>query len=358
MVTVICVNMIVVINAGGSGSRLWPLSTPKYPKHLLKLEGTDGAGSLVQNTYNRIKDYTEYVYFITEAGHSHRIKEQLPELEDEQIIIEPARRGTASCIIFALTYINERHGKSIPLAFINADHVIHDHEAFRDALAHSTQTALKHNGITLFGVEPSYPATGFGYIEKGEKISLDEEIDVHEVAMFKEKPDRKTAEKYIKEGKYYWNSGNFAGPLKVWEETMKKDVPKLFDFYLSLCQAKGKEKEKIYLSAKEDSIDYALMEPAKRLLVVPGTFDWIDIGSYQDLYSISHQDEDANAIQGDNIATYEVSNSLIRNETTKKIGVIGLDNLAVIVTEEGIVIANRNKSQNVKDVVNNLNKNK
>ncbi len=351
--------MIVLINCGGSGSRLWPLSTPDYPKHLLKVEGGDGNGSLLQNTYYRVKDFADEVYFITEAGHAHHVKEQLNDVDDEHIIIEPARRGTASCIVYALDHIREKHDNDVPLVFIMADHVIHDHEAFREALDHAAKTSAEHKGITLFGVEPTYPSTGFGYIEKGSRVSDDNEKDVHEVSSFKEKPDRKTAEKYIREGRYYWNSGNFAAPLNVWVETMKNDSPNLHNSYCSLRDSSGRdEKQDSYLKFENNSIDYALMEPAKKLLVVPGTFDWVDIGSYQDLHTVSEQNDDGNAVQGDKIATVDMTNSFVRNDTDTKLAVIGLDNVAVVVTKEGIVVTNRNMAQKVKDAAEKLKENK
>src|SRR5680860_446090 len=134
--------MIVLINCGGSGSRLWPLSTPEFPKHLLKVEGADGDGSLMQNTYARVKDYVDDIYFITESGHAHHVKEQLNDVDNDHIIIEPARRGTASCILYALDHIRERHDADIPLVFISADHVIHDHGAFHDVLKPVSYTHL------------------------------------------------------------------------------------------------------------------------------------------------------------------------------------------------------------------------
>jgi len=347
--------MIVLINCGGSGSRLWPLSTPEYPKHLLKLEGTDGDGSLLQNTYARVKDFAEKVYFITEAGHAHSVKEQLEDVSDDQIIIEPARRGTASCMVYALEYMKSRHDEDLPLVFISADHVVHDHKAFQDVLKHAAATSKEHQGITLFGVEPTYPSTGFGYIEKGKKISENGEKDVHEVASFKEKPDRQTAEGYIREGKYYWNSGNFAAPLNVWLSSMSDSSPYLLKCYKSLETSKSAEgKKKIYLEFENNAIDYALMEPSERLLVVPGTFDWIDVGSYQDLHTISHHDNEGNALQGGKVATVDVTNSFVRNDTDIKVGVIGLDNVAVVVTNKGIVVTNRNMSQSVKEIAKKL----
>ncbi len=172
---------------------------------------------------------------------------------------------------------------------------------------------------------------------------------------FKEKPDRKTAEEYIREGGYYWNSGNFAAPLNVWLDTMKKDSPSLHGAYCSLQAARSSEqKQEQYLKFENNSIDYALMEPAKRLLVVPGTFDWMDVGSYQDLHTISPQDNEGNAVQGKRIATIDVTNSFVRNETETKLAVIGLDNVAVVVTDEGIAITNRNMAQKVKDAAEQL----
>ncbi len=351
--------MIVLINCGGSGSRLWPLSTPDYPKHLLKIEGSDGDGTLLQNTYARVKDIAEKVYFITEEGHAHHVQEQLKGVSNEQIIVEPARRGTASCIIYALDYIREKYDKDAPLVFLNADHVIHDHGAFQEAVVHATKASSRHGTIAFFGIKPTYPSSGFGYIEKGKKISKNGEKDVHEVASFKEKPDVETAIKFIREGKYYWNTGNYAASLSVWIKAMKSDMTDLYEAYNALQTAKDNEtKRKIYLGFENNSMEYALLEKAKRLLVVPGAFDWIDIGSYQDLHTISHQDSDGNAAQGNNIAISKVTNSFIRNDTNQKVGVVGVDNIAVVVTDEGIVVTNRNTSQNVKEIVKILLKNK
>lgn len=345
--------MIALINCGGSGSRLWPLSTPSYPKHLLKVSNSEDDGTLLQETYKRIEGFVDDCYFITEAGHADEVKQQLKGVDDDHIIIEPARRGTASCLLIALDKINQSHGDQVPLVFMHADHVIHDVNGFRETIEHAANASIEFGAITLLGLEPTYASTGFGYIEQGAKKSQDDQKDVHEVAMFKEKPDRETAEKYVEDGKYLWNMGYFAAPLRVFVETMERDAPSMYENYKKLIDAD--DKVEAYLGLDDDAIDYALMEPAKNLHVVPGSFDWIDVGNFQDLHSISHQDADHNAVLGNKIEIEEVSNSYLRNETDVDIAVVGLDNVAVVMTENGLLVANRNFAHKIGDVSKRIN---
>lgn len=176
-------SMVIVIIAGGSGTRLWPLSTPDYPKHLLRVNGHNK--SLVQNTYDRAQKISSKVYVITEASHADIVKEQLPELSDDCFVIEPARRGTASCIVAGLAYISKEVDPKEPIAFIAADHYIRDVTGFKHSFRVAEKVSKKEGRIVLVGVEPDQPATGFGYIEKG---SLFDEHDyVFNVKAFKRK---------------------------------------------------------------------------------------------------------------------------------------------------------------------------
>src|SRR5688572_26719449 len=184
--------MITVIIAGGSGTRLWPLSTPKYPKHLLKLIGER---TMVQQACDRAKKVGDTVYVVTEASHSDHVREQLPELSEDAFLIEPGRRGTAHCIIFALDAIARRHGEDEPVAFIHADHHVRDTEGFARSLAVAGRISKAQNEITLIGIEPTYPATVFGYIQRDG--ALDESSSAYNVESFKEKPDYDTAQKYV-----------------------------------------------------------------------------------------------------------------------------------------------------------------
>ncbi len=339
--------MIAVINAGGSGSRLWPLSTPDYPKHLLSI-GNGNSKSLIQNTYERVSDIADTIYVITEKSHAQHVIDQLPDIDADKVIIEPARRGTASCLLLALDKISESHMDNEPILFMHADHVIHDVNSFADTVKHATKTSIDRGSIVLMGVEPFRPSTGFGYIKKGDKASQEEERSIYNVAEFKEKPNRETAEKYVRAGEYLWNMGYFAAPLGVFVKTMKRDAPKLHKGYEKLQNAADKEEE--YLILDDDAIDYALIEKATSLLVVPGDFDWIDVGNFEDLHTVAPHDDNANAVIGYNLELEDVYNAYLRNDTDTKIAVIGLDNIAVVMTDHGLVVANRAHAHKVGDV--------
>lgn len=344
--------MIVVIIAGGSGSRLWPLSTPDYPKHLLKLNGDD---SLVQSTYQRAKKIGDQVYIVTDASHAHHVKDQLPELNEDSIIIEAARRGTASCVIAGLERVAQHNSTSEPIAFIHADHYIRDVDGFRHSFRVANRISKRENRIVLVGAEPDYPATGFGYIEKGE--IFDEDAFIFNVKEFKEKPSYEVAKKYVKSGRYLWNCGYFVASIDTFLAAMKEHAPTMHEAYSRLSGAKNKaEYEETYLSFENTAIDYALIEKVSNLLVVPAAFDWMDIGSFGDLHKAVESDEKGNHINGTHIELEDVSNSYVRNDEGRPIAVIGLDNIAVINTPNGLLVTRKDLAQKVGDVGKRFNK--
>lgn len=339
--------MIVVIIAGGSGTRLWPLSTPAYPKHLLKINDDDR--SLLQNTYERAKNVSSAVYVVTEAGHSDHIKEQLPELHGDSFIIEPARRGTASCIVAALSHVSDKHDPDEPIAVLSADHFIRDVAGFEHSFKVAAEASNRTGRIVLVGVEPDYPATGFGYIQKDNVF--DEGLFVFNVHSFKEKPPYNIATKYVKSGKYLWNCGYFVGSLNTFKSKMKAHAPELLANYETLLATQTPEQyEKTYLDFENNTIDYALIEHVDDLLVVPAAFDWMDLGSYGDLHKVVVSDEQGNYIRGDYIETEDVENSFIQNHDDKPVAVIGLDNVVIINTKVGMLVARKDLAQKVGDV--------
>lgn len=337
--------MTIVIIAGGSGSRLWPMSTPDYPKHLLRLTNEK---SLLQNTYERAKLLTDDVYVISEGSHINHVFEQLPDLDKVHAVIEPGRRGTASCVISALARIRKHHDSDEPVIFMHADHHIRDTSGFVDTVKRAAAMSSENSKIVLLGLEPTSPATGFGYIERGDNANGGRPI--YKVVSFKEKPDRKTAQKYLSSGRYLWNMGYFVAPLSVFEEAINKHSATLKKNYKKLREAKNDaEHDKRYMSFKSEPIDTALIERVQDLLVMPGTFDWMDVGSYPDVHMVNEQDELGNASHG-YVETENVTNSLIRNESDLPLAVIGLDNVAVIVTKSGILVTNKSHAQKVGDV--------
>jgi mannose-1-phosphate guanylyltransferase len=339
--------MIVVIFAGGSGTRLWPLSTPGYPKHLLQVNGD--TYSLMQHAYRRARKLTDSVYILSEAGHIQHVKDQLPELDDEHFIVEPARRGTASCIIAALAYLEKRHDPDEPIVSIAADHYIRDVNGFAHSFKVAESVSREHGRLVLVGVEPDHPATGFGYIEKGEL--LDEQRFVFNVNSFKEKPDYSTARRYVESGNYLWNCSYFMASPNTFKRVMQEAAPEMLDAYRRLSAATDREDyERIYLDFENIAIDYALIEKVKDLLVVPASFDWMDLGSFADMARAVDQDEDGNHFKG-LVEIEDVSQSYIQNEEDNKpVAVIGLDNVVVINTPAGILVARKDLSQKVGEI--------
>ncbi len=344
--------MITVIIAGGSGTRLWPLSTPEYPKHLLKLTGER---TMLQQSYDRAIQLGETVYVVTEASHSSHVKEQLPELADDSFLIEPGRRGTAHCIVYALDAISRRHDHDEPVAFIHSDHHIRDVGGFVRSFHVAGRISSEKQEITLIGIEPTFPSTGFGYIER--KDIIEEDSGVYSVESFKEKPDFETASRYVASGKYLWNCGYFVGSIKVFLDEMERSAPELktsFDTLSSSGDIGSQDHNNAYLTLDNQVIDIALIEKAKSLAVVSASFDWMDVGSFKDLHDAVARDEQGNYFQGEGVNLIDVENAFVRNEESKPIAVIGLDNIVVVNTPDGILIARKDVSHRTGEVAKKL----
>jgi mannose-1-phosphate guanylyltransferase len=333
--------MVIVIIAGGSGTRLWPLSQGDHPKHLLSLTNDH---SMLQNTYHRAKQSTSDIYVVTEISHSKEVRHQLPELDDEHIVVEPGRRGTASCIVLALARASKTHGEDEPIIFMHADHHIADEKSFSAAVRTAAAVASAQRAIALVGVSPTYPATGLGYIECGPQLGTEEGLPFYAVAAFKEKPTIDVARQYFDSGKHLWNQGLFAAPLKVWAKELKDFAPEYFQAYLDLAAATGDLPllTKTYLNLENRAIDYALFEHKPHLVVVPALYDWADIGAFVDLHEIL-KGSDGNTLQGD-VSMINCEDSMI-HASDKPIIAIGLSGIIVVDTPEGLLVCAKEQSQ-------------
>jgi mannose-1-phosphate guanylyltransferase len=346
--------MIVVIVAGGSGTRLWPLSTPSYPKQLLTIDGDNR--TLLQRTYDRARELSDHIYVIPEVSLIDHVKKQLPDLPKDAYICEPGRRGTANCIIAGLAHIKERHSTDEPIAFVGSDHHIRDTAGFVHSFKIAARASEDSGRIVLVGVEPDHPATGLGYIQKADPYS-DDSI-VFNVHSFKEKPVYDVAKEFVQSGNYLWNCNYFVGSVSTFEQAMKRHAPALLKNYERLLKAKKSDDYKrVYLSFDTDQIDYALMEHADDLLVVPATFDWMDVGSYADLHKAVESDEQGNHTSGKGIELEGVENSFVHNhDGSTPVAVIGLDNIVVINTKDGILVARKDLSKAIGEVSKRINK--
>lgn len=344
--------MITVVIAGGSGTRLWPLSTQEKPKQLLRLTSER---SMVQQAYDRAVRLGGIVYIVTEASHSEALKAQLSELPSENFLIEPGRRGTAHCIVFALDYIARHHDKDEPIAFIHADHNVRDVTGFARSFMTAGKISKENGEITLIGIEPTFPSTGFGYIKRGSV--LDEAAGVYNVGSFKEKPDYDTALKYVESGNYLWNCGYFVGSANTFIGEMSASAPELnasFERLAAIPEHGSPEYNQAYLDLDNQVIDIALIEKAGRLAVVSANFDWMDIGNFKDLHDVVSKDERGNYVVGDNVHAIDIENSYIRNEENKPIAVIGLDNVVVVNTPSGILVARKDVAAKCGDIAKKL----
>lgn len=344
--------IIPVILAGGTGSRLWPLSRQFYPKQLLQL--TDDT-SLLQTTCLRVNDLPGVMSPIIVVGENHRFitKSQLEELElagGATILLEPVGKNTAPAICGAAHYCaGEGHGDAIMLV-LPADHIVTKPQAFVEAVEKAA--ALAEQGrIVTFGIQPTSPETGYGYIEQGEGDS---------VKSFKEKPDQQTARQYLESGNYFWNSGMFAFTVQTFLQEMQDYSPEIVTV-MEKAVAQGSRDGVFYRFNKEqmescinDSIDYALMEKTSHAAVVAASLGWSDIGSWQALWEVLEKDEDGNVTQGD-VLLEDTKNCLVRSEKSL-VAAVGLEDTLVIETDDAVLVAPLSKSQDVKKIVSRLKK--
>lgn len=343
------VGMIIVIIAGGSGTRLWPLSTNQHPKQLLALTGDR---SMVQSTYDRARLITQDIYVAPDSSHAAELRQQLPDLTDDQLVVEPGRRGTANCIVAALAQVAKRHDHDEPIAFIHADHHIRDTEGFVRSFQVAAEVSRQQGRLTLIGIEPTYPATGFGYIQRGGPAN--HHPGVSTVKSFQEKPDYDTAKTYLASGRYLWNCGYFVGSVNTFVDQMERYAPDLADHYqrlLAIDDPTSPAYHDTYLSFDTQVIDIALIEKSPDLLVVPASFDWMDVGNFKDLHDASDRDAAGNHLRGANLHTLDIENAYIRNEEPDKpVAVIGLDNIVVVNTTDGLLIARKDVSMKVGEI--------
>jgi mannose-1-phosphate guanylyltransferase len=342
----------VVILAGGSGTRLWPRSREKSPKHLLTLHGGQ---SLLQSTHARVSRLTDNLYVVTERSQVESIRKQLPKLRDDQFIVEPARRGTASALGLAALAIQERDPQAIMLS-VHADHYLgQDEDAYLKTLDAEARWAESKRSLVTVGLRPPYASTAFGYIQVGPPLDGDQP-PVYRVQAFVEKPDLQTAQQYVASGDFLWNLGLFSWPVDVLFNEMKSHAPQLYAGLEQVRQARraGRpdEADRLYQALPTEAIDYAVLERTKNLLVVGATFEWHDLGSWADLHDILQRDEAGNFVEGESVLI-DSKNCMIHSPR-KLVAAVGLEDMVVIETDDAILICPKARSQDVKLIVERL----
>ncbi len=341
--------------AGGSGTRLWPVSRASAPKQLVRIVGD---ATMIQATVARLQPYIppERVLIVTTAALAAETRRQLPALKAEHVIAEPVGRDTAACVALAALVVH-RIDPLATMILLPADQVITPAADFQAALAVGVATAKAGNLVT-FGIQPRSPATGYGYIEIGEAVGSgigSKDISVNRVARFVEKPDLAHAEQYLAAGTYRWNAGIFCWQAAVVLSELRQHCGWLMDALAPLEAAWGTSRwttvlDAVYQPLKRISIDYALMEKSARICVVTGTYGWDDVGSWDSLYDHLPADDQGVISRGQTLAI-DCHDSLLMAETGQLIAGIGLNGLSVIVTKDAILVVPKGRSQEVKAVV-------
>lgn len=344
--------LLPVIMAGGSGSRLWPLSRTLYPKQFLALTSN---ATMLQETIKRLDGIKHQdPLLICNEEHRFIVAEQLRKggMDNSGIILEPIGRNTAPAI--ALAALKALADNEDPLLLVlAADHVIQNTEAFLSSVQHAKAEAKKGKLVT-FGIVPTVPETGYGYIRRGKALNN----DAYCVDAFVEKPQLETAKNYVNSGEYYWNSGMFLFKASRYLDELEKFAPEI----LHACQISMSESKidldfirldkESFMACPDDSVDYAVMEKTKDAVVVPMDANWSDVGSWSALWEVNEKDEYGNALRGD-VLVENTTNSYIYSQD-KLVATVGIDNLVIVETKDAVLVAHKDKVQDVKGIVGQL----
>ena len=343
-------NYYAILMAGGVGSRFWPVSTTEFPKQFHDMLGS--GETLIQKTFSRLVKLipAENILILTNERYNDLVLEQLPMVKPEQVLLEPAMRNTAPCILYASLKIQKQNPDAV-MVVAPSDHWIEDETAFVDNLQQCFDFCQKENALMTLGIQPTYPNTGFGYIE----FDKTDENSIKKVNQFREKPDYETAKSFLKQGNFLWNGGIFIWSAKSITAAFEKFQPQMNTLFQQGIESYNTENEKQfindnYASAENISIDYAVMEKAANVYVLPATFDWNDLGTWGQLHEKLAKDENNNGVINAKVVMENASNNIIRTDANKLIVVDGLHDYIIVDKEGVLLIYPKSKEQDIKRI--------
>jgi len=344
-----------VVMAGGVGTRFWPLSRERFPKQFLDIVGS---GSLLENTISRLSPLADpaNTYVVTNRIQSDIVSRQAPLIPKENILVEPFGRNTAPCIGLAASWIQRIDPEAL-MVVSPADHIIRNTEEFLRILRLALQVAEERDALVTIGIQPTHPATGYGYIQITE-----EELDrnpyrpqgVYQVKTFAEKPNLETAERFVQSGDFLWNSGIFIWKARTILKEIELHLPDLHEQLVPLQASLGEPNyphvlEQTYGLIRSISVDYGVMEKAGNVFVVKGEFGWSDVGSWDEVVRLTPVDSEGNSLKG-KVIIRNSSNNFI-DARDKLVAAIGVEDLIIISTDDAVLICKKGESQEVKEVV-------
>ncbi len=343
-------NYYAVIMAGGVGSRFWPMSTEKNPKQFHDMLGV--GSSLIQKTYARFESIipSENILISTNKKYKTLVKKHLKNVKDSQLLLEPDMRNTAPCILYAALKIYNQNPDAV-MIIAPSDHWIDDEVTFIKNVKQSFEASQNAPILMTLGIRPAYPNTGYGYIQ-----FKSSENEVKEVNKFTEKPDLETAKKFIKSGDFLWNAGIFIWSAKTIIKSFSDLLPNMFALFNEGMSVYNTKKEYEFIEAnygksENISIDYGIMEPSKNVFVLPVSFGWNDLGTWNSLYQKLPKQENENAVIDAKSIFRESSGNLIRTTKNKLVVVQGLNNFIIIEKDDILLICPRDKEQDIKQIV-------
>jgi mannose-1-phosphate guanylyltransferase len=349
--------MYIIIMAGGSGTRFWPRSRQRYPKQLLPILGES---TLIQETVRRIEPLAaqDQIYIVSTNPQIDAIREQLPQIQPQNIIIEPRGKNTAPCIGLAAIHIRRRDPDAI-MVVLPSDHHISNETEFRKIISDAGEIARQYDSLVTIGIHPTYPSTGYGYIQVNSPLTTNEKFTAYHVKTFAEKPDQQTAERFISSGDFLWNSGMFIWKVSAILREIETELPELYDGLIEIEKYLGTKSEhdvinKIYCQIKNISIDYGVMENASNVVVIKGNFGWSDVGTWDEVYKILKKDSSDNVVIGEHVL--KSARGCLIDSPDKLVAIVGLDNVVVVETADAVLVCHRDAAQQVKDVVDQLQK--
>ncbi|MFZ5515295.1 MAG: mannose-1-phosphate guanylyltransferase [Candidatus Zhuqueibacterota bacterium] len=344
--------MYAVIMAGGVGTRFWPRSRFKRPKQMLSILDDQ---TMIQATVGRLKKLVtdDQIYIVTTEPQREELAKQLPALKAENFIIEPKGKNTAPCIGLAAVILQKRDPEAV-MAVLPADHRIKNEAEFQKILAAASLVAQDRGCLVTIGIIPTYPSTGYGYIQYNGMIDEVNSIPVYKVKTFAEKPDLETASGFIRSGDFLWNSGMFVWKAESILNEIEISIPELYEGLMEIGKYAGTNRQEevinqVYCQIKSISIDYGVMENSNNVCVLKGEFDWNDVGSWEEVYKISPKDKDNNVIIGDHFPK-DTRNCLI-DSPYRMIATLGVEDLLIVDAGDALLICRKDMAQKVKDLV-------
>ncbi|NLP56806.1 mannose-1-phosphate guanylyltransferase [Lutibacter sp. B1] len=342
-------NYYAVIMAGGVGSRFWPISTQKFPKQFHDMLGT--GNTLIQKTFNRFENLipSENILIATNKKYEDLVLKQLPKATKKQLLLEPAMRNTAPCILYSAFKIYNENPDGIMIV-APSDHWIENESEFLENIQTSFDFCTENDALLTLGIQPTHPNTGYGYIQFKQS-----ENALKEVKNFTEKPNFETAKQFLESGDYLWNAGIFVWSVKSILKAFETFLPEMFDLFQkgNTCYNTKTEEnfiEENYACSENISIDFGIMEKAINVFVLPINFDWNDLGTWGSLYNKLGKDENQNATVGGEIIFRDAKNNIVKTQKGKRVVIQGLNDYIVVEKEDVILIFPKDKEQEIKQI--------